>query len=585
MRYFRFKENSVFHRLNIDCSIYEEIDRVDLSFHIIKDVKFNENIGAVKSILEKNAIEFNSSFARIRADFFRTAIDILFRAKFISKSDRSSIEKNIKFIERRLELREKVSNQISSAQHGILNEMFFEMYCEEILDYTNSARDAFKSFLLIFDYGMKWHEIDASRSTLADRLYRSKIECSPDKRQELFAAIHALSMVFHGEANIEGALLQSGKSLPSLGIIRQALVDKIKEFFIKKYDLDPVRKFWLFLELNINVKAHETVSYGFTNAGLFDWVATTSDASPLYLAFSERVRFTADISPWVLSCIKIRMDINSITLKTFFDITQKTLAEAGIEFSEVRELFLSKRSKTFYLDCKEEEPERKKAIERLLHSTNTSYSEIWRSQLNSKEKEVAGNKFRHEIQSFEQLDSFVQRVLAISCSPEGISRNNLVQRFKERAVLAYLDRGKSFEMEYASLVKSIDLNAFERFDAFVLRIMNLRLDGGAVPEKEANINAIKEKAFSFYKEDGISFDEKLRIVQTEISESDLDLIEKEVSETKVFSSQLIPVAMQNNNNARPSVFAENHKRTPSLSKSEQEETDEQDSSRENEPRF
>lgn len=169
----------------------------------------------------------------------RTAVDRLFQQHHIDAGERSAIEDPIRELERCLEYNAKLSEDISSAQKAII-ESFVEPYTDilkEKMEPWQIQQSLGKACIVVKGY------VDPERSFrpvmrtmfINREPYQATSEANPnipvinkewdkETQDEVYDALYMIAKVLTGKASLEGALLQSGASLPNLQTQEQVVM-------------------------------------------------------------------------------------------------------------------------------------------------------------------------------------------------------------------------------------------------------------------------------------------------------------------------------------------------------------------------
>lgn len=169
----------------------------------------------------------------------RTAVDRLFQQHHIDAGERSAIEDPIRELEKCLEYNAKLSEGISSAQKSII-ESFVEPYLDilkakmelwQIKDAINHACIIVKGFVdpeRSFKPVMKMRFISPNPIQMVSESNPSQPvinkEWDKSTQEEVLDSLYMIGKVLTGKANLEGALLQSGASLPNLQTQEQVVM-------------------------------------------------------------------------------------------------------------------------------------------------------------------------------------------------------------------------------------------------------------------------------------------------------------------------------------------------------------------------
>lgn len=170
---------------------------------------------------------------QVHGNRVRDAIDRLFRQGQISADMRSAIENPLRELEKCIEYNSKTSRNSTPAQKSII-ESFVEPYTEILIKNMEpwkikaSIRTACVVVKGFMDPERSFKPVMSSRWAESDVAVSEPIinkEWTEELKDEVLESLYMIGKVLSGKANLEGALLQSGPSLPTLEVQEQIVLE------------------------------------------------------------------------------------------------------------------------------------------------------------------------------------------------------------------------------------------------------------------------------------------------------------------------------------------------------------------------
>lgn len=170
---------------------------------------------------------------QVHGDKVRDTIDRLFQQGQISADVRSTIEAPLRELESCLDYASKASKDITTAQKCII-ETFIEPYKEILIKNMEPWKikasisiacvvvEGYVDPEKIFNRILSCHWVGPDVKCTEPIINK---EWAKELKDEVLESLYTIGKVLSGKANLEGALLQSGRSLPTLEVQKQVVVE------------------------------------------------------------------------------------------------------------------------------------------------------------------------------------------------------------------------------------------------------------------------------------------------------------------------------------------------------------------------